>query len=104
MHYTSSSCTALSSPAYSACNELCNLCVHVTSCFVVHVFLCQPKRVPDRTTPVQHRWRNLSKDVYNQTVNEIDPWYCFMNTGKDNAGCDAPDDYIESAEQSMEII
>lgn len=50
------------------------------------------------------RWRNLSKDVYEQTVNATDPWYCFLNTGRENAGCDEPDDYLESAEQSMEIM
>ena len=46
----------------------------------------------------------MSKDVYDQTVNEIDPWYCFMNTDRESAGCDEPDDYLESAEQSVEIL
>ena len=50
------------------------------------------------------RWRNLCKEVYDKTVNEIDPWYCFMDTGRDNAGCDQPDDYMESAEPSVEVI
>ena len=50
------------------------------------------------------RWRNLSKEVYDQTVNETEPWYCFMNTGRESAHCDEPDDYIESAEQSVEVI
>ena len=69
-----------------------------------HASLRLSSSVQEQSKACTCRWRNLSKDVYDQTVNESEPWYCFLNTGRENAGCDEPDDYQESAEQSMEII
>ena len=51
------------------------------------------------TLDLLHRWRSVTKAVYDATVGsgEDDPWYCHLDYKRPNAGCDQPDNYNAGA-------